>query len=122
MEGFGGKVEWMSLWHDRASLARYERQVVHTAGAGTVKNELFKRRSKRSEKRTCDRVAFQSLQKGGEWIGLEPNIRSSKTPRASSMARRCWRMVLVPVACASMSRKWKDEESLIASGEPESPQ
>ena len=21
---FGGKVEWMSLWHDRASLARYE--------------------------------------------------------------------------------------------------
>ena len=24
MEGVGGKVEWMSLWHDRASLARYE--------------------------------------------------------------------------------------------------
>ena len=48
----GGKVEWMSLWHDRASLARYERQVVHTAGAGTVK------------KTSCSRDVPREVRKG----------------------------------------------------------
>lgn len=45
---FGVNVEWMSLWHDRASLTRYEtwhcvdtlvQQVVHTAGEETVNQE-----------------------------------------------------------------------------------
>ena len=119
---------------------------MHTAGAPTVNHELFKRRSTRVRKGLVttlhchvqrgrarrlpvpDTFKSSASQKGGEWIGYLM-ISRAKHPQqydTTCIEHHGAQMLeddgSCAVACASMSRKWKeDEESLIARGEPESP-